>query len=68
MEVDSQDESDGEDYMDIDGSRLSVPHAGSHICWRGEVQKGLDMMRSMPDKVGTQAAAAVIGPCADRYC
>lgn len=64
MDVDSQEESDGDDYMKIDGSRLGLPR--TYVVGDEKQRRGLDMSRSVPDKVGTRVS--IYGPCAGGYC
>ncbi|KAK5943872.1 hypothetical protein PMZ80_003153 [Knufia obscura] len=72
MEVDSQDEDD-ESLMDIDMSELRASRVsmstGMGMCvGESRRRRGLDMTRSVPEKVGTRAVGVVFGPCKGGYC
>ncbi|KAK5092008.1 hypothetical protein LTR70_006107 [Exophiala xenobiotica] len=64
MDVDSQEESDGDDYLKIDGTPLGLPRA--YMVRDEERRRELDLTRSVPDKVETRVA--IWGPCAGGYC
>lgn len=64
MDVDSQEESEGDDYMKVDGTPLGLTCA--YMVRDEERRRELDLTRSVPDKVGTRVA--IYGPCAGGYC
>lgn len=72
LEVDSQDEGD-ESPMDIDmtelrASRVSMSTGIDMCVGESRRRRGLDMTRSVPEKVGTRAVGVIFGPCKGGYC